>query len=144
MAGETIPESSHAGAIVFGLVPAADPFSVGSGFVGMVDYMAMESLRFLGIEGADNAPVKFGLYARDMTQVCRYLTDHPDSLRITGPNPAAGPQWIVDSGCPADVVKPTRWISLDVPPVWFDRSPWEDGKWDFASFDEVQRALARP
>jgi hypothetical protein len=134
-----VPASQAVGAVVFGLVPSASTSAVQSGYVGMVDYMAMESLRFLGIEGAADAPVKPGLYSRDMTQVCRYLKDHPDSLRITGPNPAAGAPWIIDSGCPTDIVRPERWISLDIDPVWLERSPWEDGQWIFPTFDEVRQ-----
>ena len=103
----------------------------------MVDYMGMESLRFVGIAGADVAPVKNGLATRNMTEVCRYLMDFPDSLRLTGPNPAAGPQWIVDSGCPEAIVQPDRWISLDIDPGWFERSPWEDGNWEFPAFADV-------
>ena len=57
----------------------------------MVDYVAMASLRFLGAEGADAAPAKSELASRNMTEALRYLMDHPDSLRISGPNPAAGP-----------------------------------------------------
>jgi hypothetical protein len=133
-----MPDGSEGGAVVFGLVPSADRGAVAHGFVGMVDYMAMESLRFLGVEGADASPIKFALYSRDMTEVCRYLKDYPDSLRITGPNPEAGAQWIIASGCPADIVQPERWISLKIDPVWFERSPWEDGQWSFPTFEEVQ------
>jgi hypothetical protein len=135
-----VPEEAEQGAIVFGLVPAAGVAGVTDGYVGMVDYMAMEALGFVGIEGAFDAPVKVGLNRRDMTQVCRYLKDHPNSLRITGPNPAAGAPWIIDSGCPASIVQPERWISLNIDPVWFERSPWEDGQWSFPTFAEVQQA----
>ena len=137
MTTQNIPASAHEGAIVFGLVPSGGVVEVSGGYVGMVDYTAMEALRFLGIEGADGAPVKTGLATRAMTEVCRYLMDHPDSLRITGPNLAAGPQWVIDAGCPEAIVQPDRWISLDIDPVWFERSPWEDGNWEFPSFDEV-------
>ncbi len=135
MNDRTISASARQGAIVFGLVPSGSLVEISGGYVGMVDYMAMESLRFLGIEGADGAPVKSGLATRNMTEVCRYLMDFPDSLRLTGPNPAAGPQWIIDSGCPEAIVQPERWISLDIDPVWFERSPWEDGNWEFPLFD---------
>jgi hypothetical protein len=135
-----IPYESREGAIIFGLVPSTSVAGVTGGFVGMVDYMAMESLDHLGLEGTFSAPVKVGLYRRDMTQVCRYLKDFPASLRITGPNPEAGAPWIIDSGCPADIVQPERWISLKIDPVWFERSPWEDGQWSFPTFDEVQSA----
>ena len=137
MNDQTIPASGREGAIVFGLVPSGGLGEVSGGYVGMVDYTAMESLRFLGIEGADGAPVKSGLATREMTDVCRYLMDFPGSLRLTGPNPAAGPQWIIDAGCPKAIVQPERWISLDIDPVWFERSPWEAGNWEFPSFGEV-------
>ena len=143
MEGKAGPSSGHEGAIVFGLVPSAGAGHVRAGFVGMVDYMAMESLRFLGIDGADVAPVKSGLATRDMTQVCRYLKDFPDSLRVTGPNPEAGPAWIMDSGCPESIVQPKQWISLDIEPMWLERSPWEDGQWDFPRFSDVQAASSR-
>ena len=137
MGDRVTPASAHEGAIVFGLVPSAGQGSVRGGFVGMVDYMGMESLRFIGVDGADVAPVKSGLARRSMTEVCRYLMDYPRSLRITGPNLAAGPTWILESGCPEEIVRPERWISLAIDPVWFERSPWEDGKWDFPTFDVV-------
>ena len=134
-----IRPAEEPGAIVFGLAPSASTGMVRTGLAGMVDYMAMEGLDHLGIQGAFEAPVKPGLAQRDMTQVCRYLKDHPGSLRITGPNPAAGPGWIVDSGCPEDVVQPERWISLQLDDAWLARSLWEDPtKWGFPSFAEVE------
>jgi hypothetical protein len=133
-----VPDYAEKGAIVFGIVPAADISDVKSGFVGMVDYMAMESVSHLGIEDAFDSPVKPALVSRDMTQVCRYLLDHPDSLRITGPNPATGPQWILDAGCPADVVKPDVWISLQFDPVWLDNSPWAGAQWRFPTTAELR------
>ena len=94
--------------------------------------MGMEALPHIDMDDAFAAPVKVShCLKRDMTQVCRYLRDYPGSLRMTGPNPAAGPEWIVDSGCPEDIVQPERWISLNIDPVWFERSPWEDGQLDF-------------
>ena len=110
----------------------------------MVDYLAMESLRFLGVEGADcNAPVKFALYSRDLTQVCRYLKDYPPTrCEFTAPT------WQLDLGgssTPAalrTLFKPDRWVSLDFDPAWLDRSPWESGDWDFPTFAEVQAASA--
>lgn len=113
---------------------------IASGYVGMVDYMAMEALDYVGFDDAMEAPVKPGLYQRDMTMVCRYLKDHPDSLRVTGPNPAAGAPWIVDSGCPQRIVKPERWVSVEIDPVWFGRTLWEGGDWDFPTFREFQSA----
>ena len=137
-----VPDYAKKGAIVFGIVPDADVSDVKSGFVGMVDYMAMESCITAGIEDAFDAPVKAALVSRDMTQVCRYLLDHPDSLRITGPNPATGPQWILDAGCPAEVVEPDAWIRLQFDPVWLDNSPWEGADWQFPTAAELQVGLS--
>jgi hypothetical protein len=130
---------SEAGAIAFGIVPSVPVGAVRSGFVGMVDYMTMESLRFAGIDGDTfSTPFKAALRDRDMTGVCYYLREHPGSLRITGPNPAAGPQWIVDSGCPVDVVDPESWIVLDLDPAWHRGTPWEAGFGGFPTFAEVE------
>jgi hypothetical protein len=139
MGDRRITESEQ-GALVFGLVPSASTGGVVGGLVGAVDFMGMEALAFVGDPGAAGAPVKDGLYRRDMVDVCTYLGDHPDALGITGPNPAAGPTWIVDSGCSVDAVRPGRWISLDLDPVWLERSDWEAGAWTFPSFAEVQAA----
>jgi hypothetical protein len=135
-----VPEGAERGAIVFGLVPSASVRSVTGGFVGTVDYMAMEALEHTGIQGAQDAPVKAGLYQRDMAQVCRYLRDYPDSLRLTGPNPMAGAPWIVDSGCPEDVVRPERWISLRIDPIWFGGTAWEGAEYRYPTFSEVRAA----
>ena len=136
-----IDDQAREGAIIFGIVPSADVGGVAGGFVGMVDFMAMDALSHANLEGAATAPVKPALYRRDMTQVCRYLKDFPESLRITGPNPAAGAPWIVGSGCPEDIVLPDRWVSLDIDPVWLERSPWENGLWSYPTFDQFRMAL---
>lgn len=133
-----VDEEAREGVVVFGLVPGAAVPDITSGFVGMIDYMAMEALDHLGMRGASDSPVKVGLKERDMAQVCRYLKDHPSSLRITGPNPEAGPQWIIDSGCPVTVVQPQRWVRLDIDDAWFERSPWEGRDWSFPSVAEVR------
>ena len=136
-----IEDNAKEGAIVFGMVPSADVGGVVGGFAGMVDFLAMDALSHANLEGAASAPVKGALYSRDMSQVCRYLNDYPESIRLTGPNPAAGAPWVIDSGCPAEVVKPDRWVSLDIDPVWLERSAWEDGIWSFPTFDEFLMAL---
>lgn len=136
-----IDDEARDGAIIFGIVPSADVGGVAGGFVGMVDFMAMDALSHANLEGAATAPVKAALYRRDMTQVCRYLKDFPESLRMTGPNPAAGAPWIVESGCPEDIVRPDRWISLDIEPVWLERSPWENGIWSYPTFDQFRMAF---
>ena len=117
-----VPSGSRSNVLVMGVVPSTNIQGLVGGLVGMADYMAMESLSHVGFEDAATAPVKFSLARRDSEGLCSYLRAFPDGLRITGPNPAAGPGWLTDSGCPASVVKLDRWIVLDIDPIWFARS----------------------
>ena len=70
-----------------------------------------------GLEARIPHPVKSDLYqpghGRRSAATSRSI---PTSLRITGPNPAAGPEWIIDSGCPEDVVKPESGSACDFDP----------------------------
>lgn len=141
LAGVDVPAEQQQGVLVFGIVPAGSVSMVTGGYVGAVDYMVMEALRFTEVGGdAYEAPVKGALSARDMTAVCRYLKDHPRSLRITGPNPHAGAQWIKDSGCPSEIVDSGTWVSLDIDTGWLTNSLWEAPSLQFPSVDEVKRA----
>ena len=136
-----IPESQRKGAIVMGIVPSTTSAGVASGFVGMVDYMAMESLDHLGAHEAFDSPVKADLAQRNSENVCLFLKAYPGSIRVTGPNPAAGPGWLLDSGCPESVVQPERWISLQFDPEWLARSQWEDpDSWTYPTVAEVEAA----
>ena len=134
---------SKDGALVFGIVPGADvPLTQGP-YLGIVDSMAMEAIAHAGVPEAHSDPIKGALMKRDMVEICRYLTEHRDALRITGPNPKAGPEWIIDSGCPREVVAPESWISLDFAQEWLDRSPWEGGEWSFPDYAEVAAETTR-
>lgn len=129
------------GVLVFGIVPSGSPAVVTGGYAGSVDYMVMEALRFTPVGGDSYAaPVKGALVNRDMTAVCRYLKDHPRSLRITGPNPRTGADWIRESGCPDDIVDSGTWLSLDIDPQWLQESLWQAPSTDFPSVRQVQRA----
>jgi hypothetical protein len=126
MRGVPILERQEPGAMVFGLAPSAqEQQSQTIGFSGVVDYMGMEALTHLGVQGSSEVGVKEALVRRDMDELCRYLRVFPGSLRITGPSPATGPQRIIDAGCPEETVQLDAWIRLDIDPVWFERSPWE-------------------
>lgn len=141
MDGVRISADSHDGALLMGAVPSTDVQNLAGGFVGMADYIAMESLSHLGIDGADSSPVKSELARRDTVGLCSYMRAFPDGLRITGPNPAAGPEWMISSGCPASVVKPDRWIVLDIDPIWFAQSHWQDrDSWTYPTFAEFRAA----
>lgn len=128
------------GALVFGVVPGADVSLARGTYLGAVDSMVMEAIDHVGVGGAHDDPIKGAIMQRDMEAICGYLREHPRALRITGPNPNAGPEWILGSGCPPEVVRPESWIVLGIDPQWLDRSPWDAGNWIFPTFAEVDRA----
>jgi hypothetical protein len=140
---QPVDHDDQDGALVFGLVPGADVSLARGTYLGAVDSMAMEAIAEAGVPGARSDPIKGALMKRDMGEICRYLTDHRQALRITGPNRKAGPEWIIDSGCPREVVAPERWISLDFAQEWLDRSPWEGGEWIFPDYPEVAAETTR-
>ena len=142
MEGVSVPEASREGALVMGVVPSTDVPNLVGGFIGMADYLAMESLSHLGMSEAAWAAVKSDLARRDTGRICRYLRNFPESVRITGPNPAAGPGWLVDSGCPTSVVQPQRWLVLDVDPAWYAGSTWQDkDSWTYPTVGEYRAAV---
>ena len=140
MQGVPINDESKEGAIILGVIPSIGVQGVTSGFVGMADYMVMESFAHLGIPDAVASPVKPDLYRRDMEQICLYLKEYPESLRLTGPNPAAGPGWLLDSGCPEAVVHSEKWRSLQFRPDWLARSAWQGSSWEYPTVAEVEQA----
>ena len=111
------------------------------GFVGMADYMAMESLSHLGIRRRVAAPVKFALCSSGHRTGCaRYLRASPNRPSDHRPQSLCRcPEWMIASGCPAAVVKPERWIVLDIDPAWFERSLWQDGQWSIPDLPSTER-----
>jgi hypothetical protein len=61
---------------------------------------------------------------RNEQEACDYLREHPNALRVTGPAPESGPNWLIDSGCPAAVVRADDWIRIPMLPDWIN------GVWD--------------
>lgn len=126
------------GSIVFGVVPGADGALASGSYAGSVDYQAMEAIAIAGLGGASSEQVKGAILRRDTGELCRYLRDHPNTTRISGPDSKAGPLWLLDSGCPVAVVRPEEWVSLVMRPEWMERTPWAGGSWEFPTFGEVQ------
>ena len=96
----------------------------------MVDYMAMESLEHLGIEGARDSAVKVATCQPRHGQVCLYLQEHPESLRITDRTRRLVP---VDPRLrlPGGSRPAGAWISLAIRSgSGSTRSPVEDGAVD--------------
>ena len=136
----TMQQVPGQGAVVFGVVPGGDVALAAGSYPGAVDYKVMEVLDITGVATSFNDPVKKAILERDTDALCAYLVAHPRALRVTGPNPKAGPDWLVDSGCPVAVVRPGQWVSLAMGPEWMERTPWAGGDWVFPTFEEVQSA----
>jgi hypothetical protein len=127
MSGVRVEESAKKGAVAFGIVPDAAFAQTHPGYVGIIDYLAMEALADVGVAEALRSPIKPALASRDLAAVCGYLRAFPNSLRVTGPELEAGPGMLVESGCSRDVVKPDQWVSLNFDPPWLVGTPWARG-----------------
>lgn len=111
-------------AVVWGLSPYLDPSAGSLDASSRLDYIAQGTLLVAGY-GTQDLSLGAALLRHDPRMLCSFLEQHPDALIITGPH-AEGPQaWLLDSGCPAAVVRPTQWLSIELEPSWFDGTPHE-------------------
>lgn len=62
---------------------------------------------------------------QDASAMCDLLRGHPDAVAITGPYPQGPLGWLSEAGCPDDVIRPERWVSVEVPPSFFQGTRWE-------------------
>lgn len=101
--------------LVWGIMPMATGNDVRSNAVRIFDRSTWEATSWLVNGGV-----------RDMLQdkppnaqgACAFLREHPDAIRVTGPNVVAGPDWLIASGCPAAVVRPRQWVLVEIPAGW--------------------------
>lgn len=126
MEGVSVAPEAVQGAVVFGIVPDPEFAKRSPGYAGAVDYLAIEALEDVGVDSASRSPVKIALAKRDLDAICAYLRAYPRSLRVTGPDPAAGPDLLISSGCDPEIVQREEWVSLDIAPVWLTGTPWAD------------------
>lgn len=97
------------------------------GLAGIYGRTDMFTYRVLSKNGWLTAP-ETATVQLDSAPLCTWLTDHPDAVRITGPNPNYGPAELLRNGCPASVVQPDKWLVLTAPEDW--------GAPDWTSFTE--------
>ena len=127
-----VSDEQRTGAIVFGIVPDVQMSRSSTWYAGVIDFMGMEALGDVGFPDAIAASVKEALISRDMKAVCRHLEAFPDSVRITGPLPEAGPGVLLATGCPERVVQPERWVSLDMS-GWLTGTQWANRERDVSA-----------
>ena len=97
--------------LVWGLVPESDIESMTAGSLGLYDHLARESTGWFGLTNfLADVPVFPVLIQRDSDRACDFLRQFPNALRITGPNPASGAAWLLETGCPESVVKSSEWV----------------------------------
>ena len=130
------------GVLLWGIFPNSSP-SFAAGYSNALgDRLAMESTAWVGTDVLESSPALDAVFFRRTDDACRYLKEHPDALRITGPNPAAGAPWLIDSGCPAAVVKPEDWVNVPIDPVWFAGTEMAQTPYTYPTYDEFQAYLA--
>lgn len=125
--------------VVWGIVPNADARSLSSRRVQFADQLSLEGSAWAGTDALDGNIMARAVYGRYSDVVCNYLRANPDSLRITGPNVAAGAPWLIDSGCPAYVVRPDLWISVPLDKAWLQDTGLDLQPYLYPTFDEYEQ-----
>jgi hypothetical protein len=111
--------------------------------VGSVDYLAMEAMDNLGFRHAERSPVKPGLAMHEAADVCQFLRQQPEAIRVTGPNPRSGAAWLLEAGCPASVVRASDWVVARLDGAWLSGTRWELSPSDaYPAFAEAQAFVA--
>ena len=126
--------------IFWGLAPSLDPGILALRTAGLADLQAVESLPWLGIPVS--WPGGYSLSARNTEAICQYLRENPETVRITGPNPQSGAQWLLDSGCPKNVVRPADWQVIDIDESWFEGRE-ELLPYSYPTWEEAQQSFIR-
>lgn len=129
--------------IVWGVVPNATALSLNTFNVQFADQTALESTGWLGAQGLGGNPMSRAIYGRDVETACEYLRRNPDALRVTGANPAAGGPWLVDAGCPTEVVMPEVWISVPIDDAWLAGTDLATKPYQYPSYAEFEAEYER-
>ena len=136
-------EDAMPGVLVWGILPAMSAVDLDTPRPGVQDWVTRESTAWLGLVNLDGSPLYAAAILRDTAIACDYLRANPEAVRITGPNPAAGAGWLIDSGCPVDVVRPDEWVSVPIDPAWYKGTWLEERDPDaYPTHDEFQAYLA--
>jgi hypothetical protein len=116
-----------------GLLPLLD--------AGFADQASLESGQWIQSPGVPISQLR--LPYRDVEAVCDYLRQNPATVRITGPNPEPGIQWLLDSGCPKKVVRPNDWSQIDIEEKWFEGRE-ELLPFSYPTWEEAEKELPSP
>ena len=105
---------------------------------GYPDWLTREATSWLGFDGLPGDAIPAVLLNRDAPALCEYLWQNPDALRVTGPNPKAGIPWLVDSGCPTEVIKPDLWVEVEIQDEWFQDISVFQQPYEFPTWQQLQ------
>lgn len=130
------------GALVWGILPGMTPATLDTPWPGLTDWQTREGTAWLNAIKLQGSPLfQAGIY-RDAEEACTYLRVQPKAIRVTGPDPSAGADWLIAAGCPEDVVRPAEWISVPIGPMWFEGTRLEGELAPYPTYDEFQAYLA--
>lgn len=105
---------------------------------GYPDWYSGEATQWLGYKGVPDR-MAAALLNRDVGTACEFLRTYPEAKRLTGPNEVAGASWLIDGGCPEEVVRPDEWLSFAVPETWFQETRAYNTPYDaYPTFAEWQ------
>lgn len=133
-----VEKADERGVLLWGIFPNSSPAFAASYSNALGDRLAMESTAWVGTDVFDQSVALAAVYFRRTDDACRYLQQHPDALRITGPNADAGATWLIDAGCPESVVAPEEWISVEIDPAWFTGTEMSRMPYVYPTYKEFQ------
>ena len=122
-------------AVVWGIAPYGAVNDIPG--VGSYDWFSSEAVLYRGFNTdirKDLAPIG-DVRTRNAEAICQHLRDNPEILKITGPNPTPGFEWLRDSGCPDSVVRKDEWVIVNIDDRWFvglqePNVPYEYPSWE--------------
>ncbi len=101
---------------------------------GYLDLLTSEALEWINLRPWPG--LHANLFTRDADFVCESLIDRPKAVRIAGPSPASGIDWLEQAGCPRTIIQPDQWIRAEISDAWFEGLPWYNKPYEYLTWNE--------
>lgn len=126
--------------IVYGLIPYANQWSIISKSTNLSDIVAEDSSVWLGYSSPQGAKASSAIKERiNPIRMCEVLRKNPNALYVTGPNPNAGVQRLLDTGCPENVVQPDKWVIVPIGDEWYENTSVYKKPYSYPSWEDMEK-----
>ena len=125
--------------IVYGLVPYSNPLAIVSRTTNLYDVIGEKTVTWLGYSTDSTVGPKIVAdKKKDPVKMCDVLKENPDALYVTGPNPQAGPQRLLDAGCPEQTVQPDKWVVVPIGDEWYQNTGLYKKPYMYPSWEQTK------